>query len=229
MSLPAIKVNYGQVGHSFTYRFSVPYQTEVHGPIGTAPHRTAEHGIGPARRSTIPAALCQSAHKRGSDSVSVQVEFRLCSGRLGVPGGDQVEHGRRLTSFSLVICPSVWPFDHGSVRAARPRSGRLRCLCRTRRADCSCMCASHGVTASASPTRHAMEAFHQVARRHQSRHTGFDRGRHDRVCFGQVVTPRRQKTVQQSPGWCSPGQRRPVFSLRRPRFWRPPGRDGRRR
>src|ERR1019366_10016844 len=25
----------------------------------------------------------------------------------------------RFTSFSFVICPSVWPFDQGSVRAAR--------------------------------------------------------------------------------------------------------------
>ena len=63
---------------------------------------------------------CESARKRGSDSLSVQP-----AGHHAAPRSRALRRSSfarpdiwRLTSLSLVVWPSVWPLDHGRRSAA---------------------------------------------------------------------------------------------------------------
>ncbi len=62
---------------------------------------------------------CQSALERGSDSLSMQSACYAGATRRARRRSSLARpYIWRLTSLSFVICPSVWPFDQGWVRAA---------------------------------------------------------------------------------------------------------------
>jgi hypothetical protein len=64
---------------------------------------------------------CVSAWKKGSASFSVQLVVAHHAGvrrRTRSRSSLARPYIWRFTSLSLVICPSVWPFDHGSTNAA---------------------------------------------------------------------------------------------------------------